>query len=282
MSGRREQDAEAHTCPKPSGSSRYSSLEGWRCPECGRTYLWKPLDDIGPYEWVPTPPESGGRRVDRDRLEGRPQMTETPDADTLARAQSTDAMQWAEAFVAAVEQNPSIATDAGTMVSWFAVAIESGRAAGERHTARRLQRLIDINASLHDADKADIAAVLAALGDADTAQADALGGILSEIRGERGRQDAKWGEQSHEPSVWLAILTEEVGEFAEAVLHALAQPGDERNHTHSEDMRTEAIQIAAVAAQIVEYLDRAVVGDRAAAEGRPVAGWFDGQNSEGI
>jgi NTP pyrophosphatase (non-canonical NTP hydrolase) len=79
--------------------------------------------------------------------------------------------------------------------------------------------------------------------------------VLTDVVDERARQDAKWGQQNHDPAVWLAILTEEVGELAEAILYDHSG-GDERDHTHSDSMRTEAVQIAAVAVQFVEYLDR--------------------------
>ena len=78
---------------------------------------------------------------------------------------------------------------------------------------------------------------------------------LAAVVAERRRQDEKWGQQNHPPAVWLAILTEEVGELAEAVLFDYTG-GDERNRTHSADMRSEAVQIAAVAVQFVEWLDR--------------------------
>ena len=42
--------------------------------------------------------------------------------------------------------------------------------------------------------------------------------ILDEIRGERYKQNRKWGAQTHDPEVWLAILMEEVGEAAQAWL----------------------------------------------------------------
>ena len=35
---------------------------------------------------------------------------------------------------------------------------------------------------------------------------------------ERLNQDKKWGEQNHNPSEWLAILVEEVGELSTAIL----------------------------------------------------------------
>ena len=42
----------------------------------------------------------------------------------------TDAVIWAEEFVKTVEENPTIPTDQGTMISWFANAIVAGRDAG--------------------------------------------------------------------------------------------------------------------------------------------------------
>lgn len=40
--------------------------------------------------------------------------------------ESFDARDWAKAFVAHVTENPSIATDEGTMLSWFASALMRG------------------------------------------------------------------------------------------------------------------------------------------------------------
>ncbi len=78
---------------------------------------------------------------------------------------------------------------------------------------------------------------------------------LQEIILERKRQDAKWGEQNHSPHVWLTILTEEVGEFAQATL--AANFGTARlQPTALEDMRREVIHIAAVAVAIAECIDR--------------------------
>lgn len=70
------------------------------------------------------------------------------------------------------------------------------------------------------------------------------------VRDERVRQEARWGEQNHEMEVWLSILTEEVGELARAM--------NERRFTAAGDaaIRIEAVQVAAVAVQIVEFVDR--------------------------
>lgn len=46
------------------------------------------------------------------------------------------------------------------------------------------------------------------------------GKILRLVLEERQRQDVQWGEQNHDDITWSAILTEEVGEAAQAALHA--------------------------------------------------------------
>lgn len=74
--------------------------------------------------------------------------------------------------------------------------------------------------------------------------------IILDILAERKRQNDKWGEQNHEPIIWSAILTEECGEFAEAALH------NKFGGHAANGLREEAIQCAAVALQIIEYLDR--------------------------
>jgi NTP pyrophosphatase (non-canonical NTP hydrolase) len=70
---------------------------------------------------------------------------------------------------------------------------------------------------------------------------------------ERGRQDKKWGRQdSHSIMTWLAILSEEVGEAAQAALH-IHFPG---GRLTEDDLRGELVQVAAVACAMVESLDR--------------------------
>lgn len=74
--------------------------------------------------------------------------------------------------------------------------------------------------------------------------------VLDRVRQERERQDAKWGEQNHDPFLWLTILTEEVGEAAQAALKA-------RFSGQSIDAyRDELIQVAAVAVAAMESLER--------------------------
>ena len=71
-----------------------------------------------------------------------------------------------------------------------------------------------------------------------------------DVRQERKRQDAKWGEQNHDPLLYLAVLMEEVGECTQAALH-LRFGGSQAPY-----VRDEAVQAAAVALAIIECLDR--------------------------
>jgi NTP pyrophosphatase (non-canonical NTP hydrolase) len=74
--------------------------------------------------------------------------------------------------------------------------------------------------------------------------------VLADLVGERTRQDAKWGEQNHDAATWLAILTEEVGEAAQAILH------DTFGGRAAGSLRTELVQVAAVTVQWIECIDR--------------------------
>jgi NTP pyrophosphatase (non-canonical NTP hydrolase) len=80
---------------------------------------------------------------------------------------------------------------------------------------------------------------------------------LSDVIAERARQDAKWGQQNHEPVYWLGILGEEYGELCEAINETVFDNGPEaRAKGGYENMRAEAVQLAAVAVAFVEMLDR--------------------------
>ena len=92
---------------------------------------------------------------------------------------------------------------------------------------------------------------------------------LSCVKGERERQDRKWGEQNHDLTVWMTVLGEEVGETNEAAVLALigavnAKFGlaceavlQMREGTKSlDDVREEMVQVAAVAVATIEFLDR--------------------------
>jgi NTP pyrophosphatase (non-canonical NTP hydrolase) len=72
--------------------------------------------------------------------------------------------------------------------------------------------------------------------------------VLGLVGLERAHQDAKWGEQNHSSEVWLAILSEEVGEMAKEML-----PGGNLGR-----VKEEAIQVAAVAVDFIEAIDRAL------------------------
>lgn len=80
--------------------------------------------------------------------------------------------------------------------------------------------------------------------------------IVDEILAERERQDGIYGEQNHEPLAWLGILSEEYGELCEAVAET-SLPGRHPDRGGVKNMRREAIHVAAVALQFVEYLERA-------------------------
>lgn len=74
---------------------------------------------------------------------------------------------------------------------------------------------------------------------------------------ERGRQDAKWGEQNHGLMVWMGILGEEFGELCQAVNETHFNNGPEMQEKGGYvNMRAEAVQVAAVAIQFIEALDR--------------------------
>lgn len=77
---------------------------------------------------------------------------------------------------------------------------------------------------------------------------------VQDVLDERDRQDELWGDipdrvDELDWSEWVAILTEEVGEFAEAVLE----------HHYGDwlmkKVRREAVQVTAVGLSIVEAID---------------------------
>lgn len=75
---------------------------------------------------------------------------------------------------------------------------------------------------------------------------------LADIADERRRQNEKWGQQDHDPTGWVAILVEEVGEVAKEST-ALLPPADRFDIAA---YRAEMVQVAAVAVQAIECLDR--------------------------
>jgi len=84
--------------------------------------------------------------------------------------------------------------------------------------------------------------------------------IDADIYDERRKQEQIWGAQEHADEWWLAILTEEVGEAAQGVLH--------EHFGGPATVRYEVVQIAAVAQAWLECIDLRRVG---ALTERPVA-----------
>lgn len=81
--------------------------------------------------------------------------------------------------------------------------------------------------------------------------------VLAHVARERSRQDAKWGPQNHTPIEWIAILSEEVGEASkEALEHHWAGSHYGHDPERLGRLRSELIQVAAVAVAAVESLDR--------------------------
>jgi NTP pyrophosphatase (non-canonical NTP hydrolase) len=81
--------------------------------------------------------------------------------------------------------------------------------------------------------------------------------VARHIQDERSAQDAKWGEQNHNPFVWLAIIAEELGEASQAALKATFETkelGDKL--AWLAHYREELVQTAAVAQSAIEAFDR--------------------------
>ncbi len=78
--------------------------------------------------------------------------------------------------------------------------------------------------------------------------------VLDEVFGERQRQEARWGQQDNPDFEWVSILTEEVGEAATEANEANFKSG--KNRGDFSNLRTELIQVAAVAVAWVEAIDR--------------------------
>lgn len=72
------------------------------------------------------------------------------------------------------------------------------------------------------------------------------GKAVIDILEERERQDEQWGVSDHTSQLWVTILMKQVGQFSEAALR----------DSRIEDLRKEAVQIAAVALAMIENIDR--------------------------
>ena len=78
--------------------------------------------------------------------------------------------------------------------------------------------------------------------------------VIQDILTERQRQDKKWGEQNHPPQFWTGILGEEFGELCEAINETVFDNGTDKGGY--ENMKKEAIHVAAVAVGFLECLER--------------------------
>lgn len=75
-------------------------------------------------------------------------------------------------------------------------------------------------------------------------------GSIYDVMLERIAQEKTWGRQDHSPEKWLLILSEELGEWSQAVLDA------ENKGAPKQHIRDELVQVAAVALAMVECGDR--------------------------
>ena len=82
--------------------------------------------------------------------------------------------------------------------------------------------------------------------------------VFWDVQAERIQQDAKWDVQNLSSHEWISVLTEEVGESAEAA-NILTWGGTtypQRRKEFLADLRAELVQVAAVAVAAIECLDR--------------------------
>lgn len=81
--------------------------------------------------------------------------------------------------------------------------------------------------------------------------------VMRDVIIERSAQDQEWGLQRHPFTTWAAILAEETGEVGKAALTVeLDHITSAKDALH--DLRTEAIQAAAVAVAIAEHATEAI------------------------
>ena len=104
--------------------------------------------------------------------------------------------------------------------------------------------------------------------------------VMMDVQEERIEQDATWGRQDYVPERWLTILTEEIGELAEAILETVFDNGPEaREKGGYRNIRKEAVQSAAVLVAMIESMDRTTAaqekGDLACPHGVPLHGFCE-------
>lgn len=91
--------------------------------------------------------------------------------------------------------------------------------------------------------------------------------VILDILNERARQDEKFGtveETNHTPTDWIAILTEELGEAAQAANNNRWSNGPIRSY------REEMVQVAAVAVAALEDL---LAREQAEAQANVLGAW---------
>lgn len=87
--------------------------------------------------------------------------------------------------------------------------------------------------------------------------------VLAQVAAERGRQDAKWGQQDWHDPVYITILTEEVGEAAKDALDATFESEPDDRRAAEDRLEVELVQIAAVAVAHVQAIKRRRAGQKA-------------------
>lgn len=75
--------------------------------------------------------------------------------------------------------------------------------------------------------------------------------VLLEVLEERRRQEKKWGQQNHGAGYWALVLGEEVGEACKSALDNFTGETED-----AQTVRRELIQVAAVAVNWIEAIDR--------------------------
>lgn len=79
---------------------------------------------------------------------------------------------------------------------------------------------------------------------------------LEAVMNERWRQHEKWGEQNHAPAAWATLIGEEYGELCEAINETVLKNADKPERGGIDRMRAEAVQLAALSMQFIEYIER--------------------------
>lgn len=77
-------------------------------------------------------------------------------------------------------------------------------------------------------------------------QLDSFASLPVDVHEENLRQLTKWGIQTHPADTWMSILTEEVGELAQAILWS------QFSGAPYAGIKKEAIQVATLALKIAE------------------------------